>query len=69
MTAIEAIIYCLGFVNEVEEDGEFRSQTVYDCNGEPHWFAWKNSEPRMCSESPYPFSNKLIPYRLSRRQQ
>lgn len=66
MTAIEAIIYCLGFVSDVEEDGAFHSQTAYDCNGEPHWFAWKNDEPTMCSESPHPFSKKLEPYRLTR---
>jgi len=68
MTAIEAICYCIGFVDDVEEDGEFRSSTAFDCNGDPHWFAWKNDEPRMCSESPFPFSNKLAPYRLSREE-
>lgn len=69
MTAIEAIIYCLGFINDIEEDGELHSQTVYDCNGEAHWFAWKKDEPKMCSESPYPFSNKLSPYRHTRQKQ
>jgi hypothetical protein len=66
MTAIEAMVYCLGFVSDVSEDGEFRSQTVYDCNGDPHWFAWAGDEPTMCSESLTPFSEKLVPYRLSR---
>jgi len=66
MTATEAMIYCLGFVSDVPEDGEYRSQTVYDCNGEPHWFAWETDRPRMCSESPTPFSNSLSPYRYFR---
>jgi len=66
MTAVEAMIYCLGFVNDVPEDGEFLSQTAYDCNGEPHWFSWNKDNPRMCSESMTPFSNLLAPYRYSR---
>jgi hypothetical protein len=62
VTAIEAMIYCLGFVNDVPEDGEFRSQTAYDCNGEPHWFSWTGDIPKMCSESPTPFANDLVPF-------
>ena len=65
MTAIEAMIYCLGFVSDHEEDGEYHSQTVFDCDGNKHWFSWKNNIPRMCSEYSDPFSEKLTPYRLS----
>lgn len=68
MTAIEAIIYCLGFVNDVAEDGEYHSQTAYDVNGDPHWIAWQANcpgakIPKFCSESAFPFSEILEPYR------
>jgi len=68
MTSIEAMIYCLGFVNDVLEDNEFHSQTAYDCNGNPHWFAWCKDAPRMCSESDAPFSNELAPYSTSKQK-
>lgn len=68
MNAIEAIIYCLGFVNDVAEDGEYRSQTVYDVNGTPHWISWRAKyhdaqTPKFCSESAMPFVRILEPYR------
>ena len=72
MTAIEALIYCLGYVDETTvEDGEYRSQTVYDRNGEAHWVAWvaaygEDAEPRLCSGSPSQFTKRLEPYRLER---
>ncbi len=65
MNSIEAMIYCLGFTNDTMEDGSFYSQTVYDCNGEPHWFIWTNESPKMCSETPDPFSSRLAPYRTN----
>lgn len=61
MTAIEAMIYCLGDIPPDIEDGERRSRIVYDSNGDPHWFAWRmahggRASPRPCSESPCPFA-------------
>ncbi len=71
MNVIDAMIYCLGFISETPEDGEYRSQTVYDKNGDPHWFAWdidygKDARPLLCSESSRgsPFVASLEPYRL-----
>ena len=66
MTAIEAMVYCLNFVPEELEDGEIKSVSVYDCNGNQHWFAWKNSVPRMCSETQEIFSELLAPYYYSK---
>lgn len=68
MNAIEAIIYCLGYVHDEPEDGEYQSQTVYDKDGESHWVAWEASKgkfavPRFCSGSPTPFTEELSPYR------
>ncbi len=68
MTAIEAMIYCLGFVSSQAIDGDFQSQCVYDKDGHPHWFAWreilgKGAPPEMCSEDPLPFAACLEPYR------
>jgi hypothetical protein len=68
MNAIEAIIYCLGFVNETPEDYEFHSQTAYDKYGHRHWISWqashgKKASPRFCSSGPTPFAECLGPYR------
>jgi hypothetical protein len=71
MNSIEAMVYCLGFVDQTPEDGEFLSQRVYDCNGDPHWFAFSapdKSKVRLCSESPTPFASSLLPYRFSREK-
>ena len=67
MTAIEAMIYCLGFVDEKARDGEYRSQTVYDAKGDPHWVIWlarhgQWATPKLCSEGPHPFAKALEPY-------
>lgn len=67
MTANEALVYCLGFRGDLVSDGEQHSQTVYDCNGEPHWVAWPADTatgPRLCSASLYPFAESLGPYRM-----
>lgn len=74
MNAIEAMIYCLGFVNDTPEDGYIKSQTVYDRDGEAHWFAWhivdlRRATPEPCSETPTPFARNLAPYRMSREGQ
>lgn len=68
MNAIIAIIYCLGFINDVAEDGEYHSQTAYDVYGDSHWISWqvshgKDASPKFCSSSPSPFSENLAPYR------
>lgn len=68
MDAIEAMIYCIHFVDENPTDGEFHSQTAFDKFGDPHWVAWsvKDGEdaiPRLCSGSPTPFAKSLEPYR------
>lgn len=68
MNAIEAIIYCLGFVNEVAEDGEYHSQTAYDKYGHGHWISWQASHgkkalPRFCSSGPSPFAENFGPYK------
>lgn len=63
MTATEAIVYCLGYKCDVLEDGAYHSATAYDCDGNPHWIAWANGIPWFCSETSYPFSEKLEPYR------
>lgn len=70
MTAIDALIYCIGFVDDRIEDGDHRSQTAYDVNGDPHWVAWSAvnrsfCSPRLCSESIAPFAAYLQPYRVS----
>lgn len=62
MTAVQAMAYCLNFISKELEDGELKSILVYDCNGNPHWFAWENSVPRMCSETQESFSELLAPY-------
>jgi len=78
MNAIEAIIYCLGFVEDTPSDREYKSQTVYDKHGSPHWIAWPQLEkepyfsaeiastPRFCSEVACPFVKYLEPYRTSK---
>ena len=66
MNDIEAMIYCLGVVSDVSEEGEYRSRSVYDRNGEPHWFAWTAWVGTvMCSESPTPFAKSLAPYSVT----
>ena len=68
MTAVEAIIYCLGFINETPEDGEYHSQICYDKNGQPHWISWSvklgdDASPWLCSESSEgKFTKSLEPY-------
>ena len=67
MTAIEAIIYCIGFVESSVVDGEYHSQVVYDKNGMPHWIAWDakllwDASPKFCSESSMPFAASLEPF-------
>jgi len=69
MNAIEAIIYCLGFINDVAEDGEYHSQRAYDAYGHAHWISWqasrgKKASPRFCSSGPSPFAENFGPYRL-----
>lgn len=73
MNAIQAMICCLCYVHGASVDGEFISQIAYDVNGDPHWFAWNESQndvhgasPRMCSESPTPFAEALSPYSAKR---
>jgi hypothetical protein len=69
MTAVEALIYCLGFVGyDSPTDGEYHSLTVHDRHGQPHWVAWRVTDgadavPHLCSESPTPFARSLQPYR------
>lgn len=69
MTAIEALIYCLGFINETPEDEEYQSQFVHDRYGDKHWIAWdakdfNRASPTFCSESPEGcFTRHLEPYR------
>jgi hypothetical protein len=72
MDAIEAMIYCLGYVGDKPEDGEYASQKAFDKNGEAHWFAWrannnKAAYPRPCSGSPAPFAKYLEPYSINTR--
>ena len=69
MNAIEAIVYCLGFVNDVSEDGEFSSRLGYDVNKNPHWLSWEvkkgeNAIPQFCSECATPFVKSLEPYSM-----
>jgi len=62
---VEAMKYCLGYVADYPEDGEFRTRRAFDKFGQPHWIAWDDKEdscPRFCSESPYPFTPGLEPY-------
>jgi hypothetical protein len=71
MTAIEAMIYCLGFVSDVAVDGYFESCPVFDRYGEPHWIAWREDKgesatPELCGETHWPFSRRLEPYRLAK---
>jgi hypothetical protein len=69
MKASEAIIYCLGYHDDLE-DGEIKSQVVYDRNGEQHWIAWmhwKDGIPRFCSEHDRPFSRDSEPYQKDRK--
>jgi hypothetical protein len=66
MTAIEAIIYCLGYHDTTPEDGEIKSQVVYDRYGEFHWIAWKDYVPKFCSECDLPFSREFEPYGTER---
>lgn len=62
MTALDAMVYCLGFV-----DADGHSQTVYDRHGDPHWFGFLCGVPKMCSESPVgPFVEQLQPYSMSK---
>lgn len=73
MTAIEAIIYCLGYVGDIPDDGYFISQVVYDKHGDSHWISWECVEgamasPRFCSSSCWEFSKSLEPYRMTREQ-
>lgn len=74
MTAIEAMIYCLGFVSDIPEDGEFQSQVAYDRYGYEHWFAWrvsqgKRAKPLLCSSSDVnPFAEMLEPYTTYRNE-
>ena len=71
MTAIEAMIYCLGFIEDTPgEDGECHSQTVYDKDGEPHWFSFDEEQdhPELCSGScEAPFAKCLEPYSVSKK--
>lgn len=72
MTAIEAMIYCLGEVGTTPEDGEICTRRVYDRCGYPHWIAWrmshgKRAKPLLCSGSDInPFAEMLEPYRKDR---
>lgn len=72
ITAVEALIYCLGFISDTPEDGEYTSQRAYDKNGNPHWVAWKVNKkdqaiPLLCSENPDgSFIKALEPYRFSK---
>lgn len=71
MTAIEAMIYCLGFIHDGPEDGEYWSQIAYDKNGYAHWFSWsvshlRSAVPNVCSEVSIPFAAVLEPYRVSK---
>ena len=55
MTAVEAIIYCLGFINETPEDSYYHSQFCLDKNGIKHWIEFAtdddDSSPKLCTES------------------
>ena len=69
MSAIEAIIYCLGYVSPVAVDGEFVSQSVFDCLKNPHWISWRVAHsnaatPKFCSESSQPFAVSGEPYAM-----
>ena len=69
MTAIEAMIYCLGYVSDKAEDKHYNSRVVYDCHGQAHWIAWSDRHeheaiPRLYSESCSPFTKSVEPYRV-----
>lgn len=71
MDAVEAIIYCLGYVHQVPEDGYFLSQRVFDKDMFPHWIAWGAKDPNdlfpsFCSETDKPFAKSLEPYTTSK---
>ena len=73
MTAIEAMVYCLGYVNDEPEDGDYQSQKVYDRNGDAHWFGWPvnpgdRAMPTLCSGSLHwnAFARCAEPYTISR---
>ncbi len=73
MNSIEAMIYCLGFINEEIEDGEYRSQTVYDRDNNPHWIAWEVSMreyavPQLQSEHGFPFCKIQEPFSTGEKQ-
>lgn len=68
MSANEAIIYCLGFINVKPEDRFIRSRYVYDVRGQKHWIEWDSEKgdgasPSFCSESWHPFIESYAPYR------
>lgn len=70
MTAIEAMIYCLGNAEwEHDDDGSTVSRMVLDKNGEKHWFFWdeefdgEDATPELRSESCVPFAASNGPYR------
>ena len=63
MDATEAIIYCIGFKNDVLNDGEYHSATAFDKDGSPHWVTWCDGVPRLQSETLKPFAEYLAPYK------
>lgn len=74
MTAIEAMIYCLGDVSKTPTDGEYQSRVVYDHIGYEHWISWrmshgKRAKPLLRSGSDInPFAEMLEPYSAHKLQ-
>ena len=69
MTAIEAMIYCLGDADWGHDaHGNIVSRIVLDKNGDKHWFCWDeefdgdDATPELQSESCAPFSARNEPY-------
>lgn len=66
MTAQQALAFCATSHYEVDGDSVV-SQSVYDCDGNPHWIKWpiiKNRciSPRLCSGAMAAFSEAFAPF-------
>jgi hypothetical protein len=62
MNMADAIIHCLRNMKDDFYDRMWHSELVRDCNGGKHWISLLNGVPKLQSECPTPFSEKLEPY-------
>ena len=71
MTVIEAMIYCLGYIDKTPEDGFYKSQVCYDRNGNHHWIQFRVEpgsralgEPFFASDRSDCWTASLEPYSI-----